>query len=140
VSAGLAPFKASYTQNIPQEWSIEMCNPSPVLTDLISYSMDPLPQGQGQCVSSTTPTPQWTPCDESVFLTGGFLAVAPQPNLLTNDSLDGSAHVIPKTQGYHLEFGKVRDLQSLRSGKSICQMIGDEGGAEYWCLAKGRAA
>jgi hypothetical protein len=140
VSAGLAPFNVSYTRNLAQEWSIEMCNPNPVLTDLISYSMDPLPKGQGQCVSSTTETPQWIPCEESVFLSGGFLAVAPQPDLLTNGTLDGTAHVISNTQGYHLEFGDIRDLQSLKRSSSICATIGDEGGALYWCLAKGRAS
>jgi hypothetical protein len=138
VSAGLADFDASYTHNIDPGWAIEMCSPEPELSDLEAFSTEPLPKGQGKCVSTTSDYPDWVPCDDSYFLSGGIIAVAPQPVSQGNAYEDATVLVIPNTWGYHIEFGDVRDLQSLRHGMGVCAMLGDDGGAVFWCLRQGQ--
>jgi hypothetical protein len=115
-----------------------MCAPDPELSDLESFSTEPMPKGQGQCVSSTSPTPEWAPCDNSYFLSGGIIAVAPQPVSQGDSFQEATVVVVPNTWGYHVEFGGIRDLQSLRHAEGgICAMLGDDGGAVFWCMQKG---
>ena len=134
VSAGLAPFNITYTENITPEWGTAMCVPDPEMSSLTSFFIPTLPQGLGRCVSSDTLEPEWVPCDSAYFLAGGILAVAPQPNYTEDAYPDSPAVVVPNTQGYHVEFGQVRDLQALRNGTGLCAAVGDDGGAVFWCM------
>jgi hypothetical protein len=137
VSAGLADFNVSYTENIDPIWASEMCVAHPQLSDMTSFPTPPLPKGQGQCVNPNTASTEWQACDESLFLPGGALATAPQVNL-DNGYPEATLMVIPDTQGFQLEFGQVRDLQSLRYSTGMCAIMGNSSGAGFYCIAKGR--
>ncbi|KAF2663225.1 hypothetical protein BT63DRAFT_380240 [Microthyrium microscopicum] len=138
VSAGLAPFNVSYTRNLDETWATALCANvgNPVWSSLNSISVPPLPRGQGGCDSTTSLTHEWEPCQEAYFLTGGIERVAPQPALGPNMSA-ATAIVVAHTQGYHIEFGRLRDPQFLQ--QKGCGQRGDESGAVFWCLSNGQA-
>jgi hypothetical protein len=70
-------------------------------------------------------------------MTGGIDVIAPQLDESGNWT-EGTAIVVPKTRGYQIEFGGVRDVQSLRAG-GACGVRGDDSGAVYWCLKEGES-
>ncbi|TID04597.1 hypothetical protein CH35J_001812 [Colletotrichum higginsianum] len=130
VSAGIGRFNASYVYEIRQSTATALLVQmgSPAWSDRESFSVDPLGEGQGQCIGSNG---RGVPCDESHILTGGVFAVAPQTDDLKQFPNAG-AYVVPKTRIVQLEYGKVQDLEGLRStGK--CFLLGAAHAASYWC-------
>ncbi|TQN68115.1 hypothetical protein CSHISOI_07380 [Colletotrichum shisoi] len=130
VSAGIARFNASYVYQIRQSTATALLVQmgSPAWSDRESFSVDPLGEGIGQCIGASG---KGVPCDESHILTGGVFAVAPQSDDLKQYPSAG-AYVVPKTRIVQLEYGKVQDLDGLRStGK--CFLLGAAHAASYWC-------
>jgi hypothetical protein len=138
VSAGVAPFNASYVFNLDPKWLTAMCTSRPERSDLTAHSTEALNREYGKCSSNATGRPEWVPCEDSAFLAGGILTLAPQPNIDNNLSEEDTALVIPNTQGYQVEFGEVRDQHLLQGEDSVCALFGDASGAMFWCGKKGR--
>ncbi|KAK1997788.1 hypothetical protein LX36DRAFT_635586 [Colletotrichum falcatum] len=136
VSAGIAPFNASYVYNIGRSTATAMLVQmgSPSWSGRDSFSLDPLDrQSGGKC---TDPNGGWVACDESHMLTGGIVAVAPQTDDL-KQLPESTAYVIPRTRVVQLEYGPVHDLKKLRAtGK--CFLLGAASGASYWCTGVGQ--
>lgn len=99
-----------------------------------SIAIDPLPEGEGDC-RDTGSTDGWAPCDVSYFLSGGMLMVSPMVDNFTKYT-EAIASVVPKTKGYHVEFGAVSDEESFFSN-SVCKTYGREGSALHLCLSQG---
>ncbi|OLN96335.1 hypothetical protein CCHL11_04516 [Colletotrichum chlorophyti] len=134
VSAGIAPFNASYVYKIRQSTATALLVQmgSPAWSDRDSFSVDPLGDGEGLCTGANG---KWAPCDESHLLSGGVVSIAPQADDLKQYP-GSSAYVVPMTRVVQLEYGKVHDLSGLRAtGK--CVMLGDASAASYWCADVG---
>jgi hypothetical protein len=124
--------------NLDTKWATALCVSvgNPVWNTRSSFQVPPLPHNQGGCVSATAATPDIVPCDEAYFMGGGIDMIAPQLDE-NSETQEASAIVVPNTLGYHIEFGEVRDLQSLH--QAACAPRGDDSGAVYWCLGKGKS-
>ncbi|KAK1624096.1 hypothetical protein BDP81DRAFT_484641 [Colletotrichum phormii] len=135
VSAGIAPFNASYIYEIRQSTATALLVQmgSPAWSDRDTFSLDPLHQGVGKCTGADG---GWAPCDESHLLTGGVVSIAPQADNLTSYP-DSAAYVVPNTRVAQLEYGKVHDLDGLRTN-GTCFLIGADSAASYWCAAVGK--
>ncbi|KAJ0329939.1 hypothetical protein COL5a_003768 [Colletotrichum fioriniae] len=135
VSAGIAPFNASYIYDIRQSTATALLVQmgSPAWSDRDSFSLDPLHQGVGKCTGNDG---GWAPCDESHLLTGGVVSIAPQADNLTSYP-DSAAYVVPNTRVVQLEYGRVHDLDGLRTN-GTCFLIGADSAASYWCAAVGK--
>ncbi|KAK1455718.1 hypothetical protein CMEL01_04478 [Colletotrichum melonis] len=135
VSAGIAPFNASYIYEIRQSTATALLVQmgSPAWSDRDSFSLDPLHQGVGKCTGNDG---GWAPCDESHLLTGGVVSIAPQADNLTSYP-DSAAYVVPNTRVVQLEYGRVHDLDALRTN-GTCFLIGADSAASYWCAAVGK--
>ncbi|KAL0937206.1 uncharacterized protein CTRU02_206937 [Colletotrichum truncatum] len=134
VSAGIAPFNASYIYEIKQFTATALLVQmgSPAWSDRESYSMDPLGSDAGRCTAANG---KWIPCEESHLLTGGVVSIAPQSDDL-RQCPDSTSYVVPKTRVVQLEYGKVHDLEGLRT-KGKCFLLGSANAASYWCTALG---
>ncbi|KAK2011963.1 hypothetical protein LZ32DRAFT_585868 [Colletotrichum eremochloae] len=134
VSAGIAPFNASYVYNIGQSTTtallVQMGSPS--WSDRDSFSLDPLDRFSGKCTDANG---KWTACDESHILTGGVVAIAPQADDLKQHP-DSTAYVVPNTRVVQVEYGMVSDLKKLRE-TGRCFLLGAASGASYWCTSVG---
>ncbi|KZL74783.1 major facilitator superfamily transporter [Colletotrichum tofieldiae] len=135
VSAGIAPFNASYVYEIRQSTATALLVQmgSPAWSDRDSFSLDPLDDGAGRCVNAEG---KWAACDESHLLTGGIVSVAPQADDL-KQYRGSSAYVVPKTRVVQLEYGKVHDLNGLRATGN-CFLLGAVSAASYWCTDVGK--
>ncbi|KAK1593475.1 uncharacterized protein LY79DRAFT_514454 [Colletotrichum navitas] len=134
VSAGIAPFNASYVYEIGGSTATALLVQmgSPAWSDRDSFSLDPLDRHSGKCTDAKG---NWVACDESHVLTGGIVSVAPQTDDLKQYP-DSTTYVIPRTRVVQLEYGKVHDLKKLRAtGK--CFLLGAANAASYWCTAAG---
>ncbi|KAK2035628.1 hypothetical protein LX32DRAFT_577343 [Colletotrichum zoysiae] len=134
VSAGIAPFNASYVNYIGTSTATALLVQmgSPTWSDRDSFSLDPLDHLSGKCTDANG---KWTACDESHILTGGVVAIAPQSDDLKQHP-DSTAYVVPRTRVVQLEYGQVHDLKKLRAtGK--CFLLGAASAASYWCTAVG---
>jgi hypothetical protein len=99
-----------------------------------SIAVQPLPKGQGYCRNARSPD-VWAPCDESYFLPGGMVLVNP----LTDDFTtfpEATVYVVPRTRGYHVEFGTLSGEQKFRPNAS-CAIYGSESAALQLCLSTG---
>jgi hypothetical protein len=136
VSAGLDVYNASLSSNLSTKWATALCVSvgNPIWNSRNSISVPPLQPGQGGCVSPTTKTPEKILCEEAYFMGGGIDMVSPQLNESAGYS-KATVITVPRTQGYQVEFGVVRDLQSLRQ-RAFCDVRGDESGAVYWCFSQ----
>ncbi|GKT50503.1 uncharacterized protein ColSpa_10684 [Colletotrichum spaethianum] len=134
VSAGIAPFNASYVYEIQQSTATALLVQmgSPAWSDRDSFSLDPLDDAAGKCVDVSG---KWAACDESHLLTGGIVSIAPQIDDLKQYP-DSTTYVVPMTRVVQLEYGKVRDLNGLRATGN-CFLLGAANAASYWCTAVG---
>ncbi|KAK1985985.1 hypothetical protein LZ30DRAFT_583051 [Colletotrichum cereale] len=134
VSAGIAPFNASYVYNIGQSTATALLVQmgSPAWSDRDTFSLNPLDHHTGKCTDANG---KWAACDESHILTGGVVFIAPQADDLKQHP-DSTAYVVPRTRVVQLEYGMVHDLKKLRAtGK--CFLLGAASAASYWCTAVG---
>jgi hypothetical protein len=99
-----------------------------------SIAIDPLPKGEGHCCN-TGSTDKWAPCDESYFLPGGMMMVSPMVYNFT-ELTEAAVSVVPKTKGYHVEYGAISDEEAFLSN-SVCNTYGAESAAVHLCLATG---
>ncbi|KAF9869964.1 hypothetical protein CkaCkLH20_12573 [Colletotrichum karsti] len=134
VSAGIAPFNASNIYHVKNSTATALLVQmgSPAWSDRDSFSLDPLHQGVGKCSGLDG---KWAPCDESHLISGGVVSIAPQADDLKQFP-GSSSFVVPHTRVVQLEYGKVPDLNKLRS-TGRCVLLGAANAASYWCSAVG---
>ena len=136
VAAGLADFNASTAQSLSSSGGMTYLFDIsyPLWDRRVSFPMTPLGPEYGRCHTQNEP-PRWSPCEESILLTGGCLMISPQNDDFTIKP-HASTYVVETTKGYQVEFGPVYDQSVIRT-RGICRTQGYDIGALHWCIALG---
>jgi hypothetical protein len=135
-AAGIADFDPTRTANMSTGiLTLIIMDFAKLLSDLMdSIPLSPHTDGQGHCHDPELPG-KWTPCDAAYFLPGGMELVSP---LIDNFTIfpEATVYVVPKTRGYHVEFGSIGSHQMFRS-RANCAVYGSENAAIQLCFASG---